>query len=159
MTTEKFLEDVAAILNVVMPKAEARAKAKGRVLAATERSEVARLVRESVSGNAEALEALKVWVGTPASPAKAAAAAVNEETDLGRALMESGRRSTAPSPFFSESVARTVKEITEDAGIAGATPGVSDEIGRMPLVNGDERFHELTRSWASQVSFGGQKLG
>ena len=69
-------------------------------------------------------------------------AAVNEETDLGRVLMESGRRSTAPSPFFSESVARTVKEITEDAGIAGATPGVSDEIGRMPLVNGDERFHE-----------------
>ena len=73
MTTEKFLEDVAAILNVVMPKAEARAKAKGRVLAANERSEVARLVRESVSGNAEALEALKVWVGMLASPAKAAA--------------------------------------------------------------------------------------
>jgi len=154
MTTEKLLEDVAAVLNVVMPRAEARAKGAGRVLAATERSEVARLVRESLSGNAQALEALKVWIGTPASP-KSTTPAIGEETDLGRALLESGGHR---SPFFAETGPRTVKDITEDAGISGATPGVSDEIARMPLINGDERYHELMRSVALRTSFGGRRL-
>ena len=64
MSTQ-FTEDCVAVLNVAMPKAEARAKAAGRALLATERAEVARLVRESLSGNAQSLEALKVWTGTP----------------------------------------------------------------------------------------------
>ncbi len=67
MTTTKFLEDVSVVLNVAMPRAEARAKGAGRVLLATERAEVARLVRECLSGNAQSLEALKAWTGTPAA--------------------------------------------------------------------------------------------
>lgn len=152
-----FDREVALTLNDLMPRAEARALAAGHPLLATERQAITKLIRESLAGDRESLEKLRPWI-SPATPAKPVPA-ITETSDLGQLLMESGRRSTARSPFFSESVARTVKEINEDTGIPGATPGVSDEIGRMPLVNGDERFHELTRSWASQVSFGGQKLG
>jgi hypothetical protein len=152
--TTKFLEDVSSILNVVMPKAEARAKLKGRVLAAIERSEIARLVRESLKGNREALETLQLYAGTPTSPAKPAPA-VSETTDLGKALLEAaGHR----SPFFAETAARSGAQIAEDASIPGATPGIADEIGRMPLINGDEKFHDLTRAWAMSVPFGGRRL-
>jgi hypothetical protein len=150
-----FTEDVAAVLNTVMPAAERKAKAAGRALAATERSEIARLVRESLGGNHEALEALKVFTGAPATPAKPVAPTITETSDLGRLLLETGRHR---SPFFAETSPRTVKEITEDAGIPGATPGLADEIGRMPLVNGDQKFHDLTQAWALQVPFGGQRL-
>jgi hypothetical protein len=190
MTTQST-EDRVAVLNVAGRLLEAKAKATGRVPTATEYSEVARLSRESLGPNGPAaLEALLVLTGAPAAPAKAAAPAVNEETDLGRALiegsgrrspffaeaasrtaaqiteatdlgpslMESGRRTTARSPFFSESLARTLKEIAEDAAVPGATVGVADEIGRMALVNGDEKYHELTRAWAMSVPFGGRRL-
>jgi hypothetical protein len=151
----KFTEDCVAVLNVVMPKAEARAKFKGRVLAAIERSEIARLVRESLRGNAEALETLQLYTGTPASPAKPAAPVIGETSDLGRALLEAaGHR----SPFFAET-ARSGAEIAEDAAIPGATAGIADEIGRMPLISGDATYHELTRNWAMSVPFGGRKLG
>jgi hypothetical protein len=153
----KFTKNCAVRVDVVMPLVEAYAKAQGRALRPSDRSEIERLVQEWEGGNLEALEALKVWTGAPVAPAKPAAPAVNEETDLGRALMESGRRSTARSPFFSESVAQTVKEITEDAGIRFA-PGLSDEIARMPLVDGDSAFHTLTRDFAKTVSFGGRRL-
>jgi hypothetical protein len=65
----KFTEDCTAILNVVMPAAERRAQGEGRVLQASERAEVARLVRESLHGNHESLTALKVWTGTPVAEA------------------------------------------------------------------------------------------
>jgi hypothetical protein len=150
-----FSEDCVAVLNVAMPAAERRAQGEGRVLQASERAEVARLVRESLNGNHESLTALKVWTGAPASsPAKPAAPAVNEATDLGRALLAGRHR----SPFFAETAPRTAAQIAEAAGIDGATPGISDEIGRMPLINGDEKFRELTQSWAKTVSFGGQRL-
>jgi hypothetical protein len=61
----KFTEDCVAVLNVAMPAAERKAKAAGRVLQPSERAEVARLVRESLDGNRDALEALKTWTGTP----------------------------------------------------------------------------------------------
>jgi hypothetical protein len=61
----KFTEDCVAVLNVAMPAAERKAKAAGRILQPSERAEVARLVRESLSGNANALAALKTWTGTP----------------------------------------------------------------------------------------------
>jgi hypothetical protein len=154
MSTQ-FDRDVSDILTVIMSKAESRAKAAGRVLAATERSEIARLVRESLSGNTQALQALRVHIGTPAAPAKAAST-VNETTDLGRALLETGRHR---SPFFAETAPRTAAQIAEDAAIPGVTPGISDAIGRMPLVDGDAAYHELTRNWALGTSFGGQKLG
>jgi hypothetical protein len=152
----KFTEDCVAVLNTVMPRAEARAKAAGRALAATERAEIARLVRESLSGNGQALEALKVWTGTPASsPAKPAAPAVNEETNLGAALLEAaGHR----SPFF-ETAPRTGSTIAEDA-IPWPAPGISDVIARMPLITGDGSFHELIeRTLARSTSFGGTRLG
>jgi hypothetical protein len=153
MTTQ-FTADCAAILNAIMPRAEARASLKGRVLAAVERSEIARLVRESLRGSKEALETLQLFTGTPALPARPAAPAITEATDLGAALLEAaGHR----SPFFA-GTARTVKAIAEDASIPGATPGVADEIGRMALVNGDERFHQLTQSWAMKIPFGGTRL-
>ena len=153
MTTQ-FTADCAAILNVVMPKAEARASLKGRLLAAIERSDIAHLVRESLRGNREALETLQLYTGTPALPARPAVAVIGETSNLGEALFEAaGHR----SPFFA-GTARTVKAIAEDASIPGATPGVADEIGRMALVNGDERFHQLTQSWAMKIPFGGTRL-
>ncbi len=147
-------KDTAAILNVVMPKAERKAKLAGRLLAAIERSEIAKLVREALRGSRSALETLQLYTGTPALPARPAAPAITEATDLGAALLEAaGHR----SPFFA-GTARTVKAIAEDASIPGATPGVADEIGRMALVNGDERFHQLTQSWAMKIPFGGTRL-
>jgi len=150
----KFTEDCVAVLNVAMPAAERKAKAAGRVLQPSERAEVARLVRESLGGNHEALEALTVFTGAPATPAKAAPA-INEDSDLGRLLLEAGHRR---SPFFAETAPRSGTQIAEDAAIPGATPGVSDEIARMPLNAGDQKFHELTRAWAQTVSFGGSRL-
>jgi hypothetical protein len=148
-------KDVSAVLSAVMPKAEARAKFKGRVLAAVERSEIARLIRESLRGNHEALETLQLYTGTPAfPPAKPAVPAVNEETNLGKALL-SGHRG---SPFFAETAPRSGAEIAEDASIPGVVPGVSDAIARLPLVDGDSTFHELTRAWAMSVPFGGRRL-
>jgi hypothetical protein len=152
MTTEKFLEDVAVVLNTVMPRAEARAKGAGRVLAATERSEIARLVRESLSGNAQALEALKVWTGTPA--AKPTTPAIGEDTDLGRALLESGGHR---SPFFAETSPRTVKEITESAG--NFSPEVSKLSDQLPAFRRDEIFDQAMVDRARAVSFGGRRLG
>ncbi len=96
--------DVSTVLNAVMPKAEAHAKLAGRLLAALERSEIAKLVRESLRGSREALETLQLYTGTSTSPAKAAAPAVSETTDLGKALLEAaGHR----SPFFAETAARS----------------------------------------------------
>ena len=147
----KFTEDCVAVLNVVMPKAEARAKLAGRVLAAIERSEVAHLVRESLRGNHEALETLKIYAGPLPSPAKVAVPTVNEETNLGQALLAGPHR----SPFF-ETAPRS-SQITEDAETRFA-PGLSDQIARMPLVDGDSAFHNLTRNFAKTVSFGGRRL-
>jgi hypothetical protein len=147
--------DVSTVLNAVVPKAEARAKLAGRLLAAIERSEIAKLVREALRGSHEALQTLQLYTGTPALPARPAVPAVGEETDLGRALLAGRHR----SPFFAEAAPRTAAQIAEAAGIEGATPGVADEIGRMPLTNGDERFHNLTRAWARMIPFGGQRLG
>jgi hypothetical protein len=153
MSTQ-FDKDVSGTLSVIMPRAEARAAAAGHPLRATERSEIARLVRESLGGNLQALTALQVWVGAPSPPVKPAAPAVDEETDLGRALLAGQHR----SPFFAETAPRTVKEISEDAGIPGASPGISNEIGHMALIDGDSAFHELARSWAMSVPFGGRRL-
>jgi hypothetical protein len=111
------------------------------------------LVRESLRGNHEALETLKIYAGPLPPPAKSAAPAIGETTDLGAALLAGPHR----SPFF-ETAPRSGTEIAEAAGIDGATPGVSDEIARMPLVNGDAAFRDLTRSWAKKISFGGQRL-
>jgi len=140
-------------LNEAVPLAKAHAEATGHPLRAADYSEIARLAREWRGGNADALEGLRVWTGAPA--AKPTAPAIGEDTDLGRLLLETaGHR----SPFFAETGPRTVKDITEDAGIPGATPGIADEIGRMPVINGDQKFHELTQSWARMVPFGGQRL-
>ena len=152
MTTEKFLEDVSAVLNVAMPAAEAKAKAAGRPLAATERAEAARLVRESLSGNTQALEALKVWTGTLAAPAKPAAAPITE-ADLGHLLLETaGRR----SPFFAETGPRTVKEITESAGSFSAeTSRLSDEL---PAFKRDDIFNQAMVDFARTVPFGAKRI-
>jgi hypothetical protein len=138
-TTEKFLEDVAFVLNVAMPKAEARAEAAGRPLLATERSEVARLVRESLSGNAESLDALKVWTGSPAFPAKPAAPVIGEETDLGRALLAGQHR----SPYFAETAPRSAVQITEET-----------DLGRALLESGSHRspFFAETACTAAQIA-------
>jgi hypothetical protein len=154
MSTQ-FDKDVSNILSTVMPRCEARASLKGRVLAAVERSEIAHLVRESLRGNREALETLQLFTGTPASsPAKPAVSVVNETTNLGEALLAGRHR----SPFFAETAPRSATEIAEDAAIPGATPGISNEIGHMALIDGDNAFHNLTRSWAKTVSFGGRRL-
>ncbi len=64
--TTTFTEDRVAVLNVAMRRAEAKAKAAGRVLTPTERSEIARLSGETLGANGvAALEALKVFTGTP----------------------------------------------------------------------------------------------
>jgi len=150
---EKFLEDVAAVLNVVMPRAEARAKAAGRILAATERSEIARLVRESLSGNAQALEALKAWTGAPVAPAKPAAPAITETSDLGRLLLEmAGRR----SPFFAETGPRTAKEITESAGTF--SPEVSKLSDQLPAFKRNDIFNQAMVDFARTVPFGSRRL-
>jgi hypothetical protein len=147
----KFTEDCTAILNVVMPKAEARAKLAGRVLAALERSEVAHLVRESLRGNHEALESLQLYTGTPASPAKPAAPAVNEETDLGRALL-AGRHW---SPFF-ETAPRSAAQITESAGnFSPETAKLSDQL---PAFKRDEIFGQAMLDFAQTVPFGARRL-
>jgi hypothetical protein len=152
MTTKKFLEDVAAVLNVAMPAAECKAKAAGRVLQPSERTEVARLVRESLSGNAQALEALKIWTGSPATPAKAAPA-INEDTDLGRALLESaGGR----SPFFAETGPRSAKEIIESAGTF--SPETSKLADQLPAFRRDDIFGQAMRDLAQTVPFGGSRL-
>jgi hypothetical protein len=145
--------DVSTVLNAVVPRAERKAKLAGRVLAALERSEIARLTRAALRGNVQALESLKIYAGPLPSPAKAAVSTVNEETDLGQALL-AGHRG---SPFFAETAPRAA-EVAEDASIPGATQGIADEIGRMPLINGDAKFHDLTRAWAMKIPFGGRRL-
>ena len=152
MSTQ-FDKDVSNILTAIMPRAERHAKLKGRLLAAVERSEIARLVRESLRGSKEALETLQLYDGSPASPAKAAVPAVNEATNLGEALLAGHHR----SPFFAETAPRAA-EVAEDASIPGVVPGVSDAIARLPLVDGDSAFHRLTRAWAMSVPFGGTRL-
>jgi hypothetical protein len=150
----KFTEDCVAVLNVAMPAAERKAKAAGRVLQPSERAMVAQLVRESLSGNLEALAALQVWTGAPAAPAKPAAPAIGETTDLGRALLEgNGHRSPF---FFSKNAPRTAKEIIESAG--NFSPETSKLADQLPAFRRDEIKTQAVLDLARAVSFGGRRL-
>jgi hypothetical protein len=136
MTTEKFLEDVSAVLNTVMPRAEARATAAGHPLRATERAEVARLVRESLSGNHESLEALKIWTGTPvAESAKGPGDEKGVKEELVRACRVArlmlGRGPTAAEQADLETTirARAVPTLTETGPLAFAHAVMEGRLG------------------------------
>jgi hypothetical protein len=121
----KFSEDCTAVLNVAMPAAERRAQGEGRVLQASERAEVARLVRESLSGNGNALEALKVWTGTPVAEAAKGPApdkAVKEELvracRVARIMLGRGPTAAEQADLESTIRARAVSTLTETGPLA-----------------------------------------
>jgi hypothetical protein len=144
-----FDREVALTLNDLMPRAEAWAIATGRPL---DRKEFTKLIRESHAGNLESLEKSRAYL-PPVAPAKPATPAINEATDLGRALLETaGRR----SPFFAETGPRTVKDITESAGTF--SPEVSKLSDQLPSFKRDDIFNAAMVDFARTVPFGSRRL-
>jgi hypothetical protein len=132
----KFTEDCTAVLNVAMPAAEHKAKATGRVLQASERAEIARLVRESLSGNHDSLEALKAWTGTPVAEAAKGPEhekAVKEELvracRVARLMLGRGPTAAEQADLESAIRARAVSTLTETGPLAFAHAVMEGRLG------------------------------